>query len=115
MIETQGGDPLVSSCTDIFKPCESDIFHKAKGGSQTAYHFSTKSIRKDHLLRKVAWNLVLLNLGLIASFVFVQHAMFYTFPPDPGRFIWVGREVYLVGSLAFLAFVKTVNIIVKKA
>lgn len=71
--------------------------------------------REERLLKKTMWNLVLLNLGLIASFILVQHAMFYSFPPNPSRFIWVGREVYLVGSLAFLAFVKIVNVVVKRA
>ncbi|MFQ5910284.1 MAG: hypothetical protein ACE5IJ_06130 [Thermoplasmata archaeon] len=61
------------------------------------------------------WNLVLLNLGLIASFIFVQHAMFYSFPPDLSQFIWVGREVYLVGSISFFAFIKGLKVIVRKA
>ncbi|MFQ6107092.1 MAG: hypothetical protein ACE5QF_05850 [Thermoplasmata archaeon] len=84
------------------------------GGPKTKLIFSTKDEQGHDLLKKAIWNLVLLNLGLIASFIFVQHAMFYTFPPDIGKFIWVGREVYLIGSLSFFAFVRAVSVIVRK-
>lgn len=87
-----------------------------QGGSRTANLFySIDESNATLLLRKIMWNLVLLNVGLLVTFVLVQHAMFYSFPPDINRFIWVNREVYIIGSISFLALVKSVNLICRKA
>lgn len=57
--------------------------------------------------RKIMWNVVLLFLGLFVGFVVIQHAMFYSFPPDLESFLYVRREVYVVFSVAFALSIKS--------
>lgn len=63
------------------------------------------------VMKMVIWNVVLLFLGLFIGFVIVQHAMFYTFPPNPDAFLYVQREVYVVFSIIFVVSVRTLSFV----
>ena len=66
-----------------------------------------RSVDTEVLMRKVMWNLVFLFLGLFVGFIVIQHAMFYSLPPNLDEFLYVQKEVYVVFSLMFVISIRT--------
>ncbi|MEE9115705.1 MAG: hypothetical protein V3U09_02285 [Thermoplasmata archaeon] len=66
-----------------------------------------RNIDTEILMRKVMWNLVLLFLGLFVGFIVIQHAMFYSLPPNLDEFLYVQKEVYVIFSLMFVISIRT--------
>lgn len=70
-----------------------------------------RNIDTEILMRKVMWNLVLLFLGLFVGFIVIQHAMFYSLPPNLDEFLYVQKEVYVVFSLMFVISIRTLFLV----
>lgn len=66
-----------------------------------------RSVDTEVLMRKVMWNLVFLFLGLFVGFIVIQHAMFYSLPPNLDEFLYVQKEVYVVFSFMFMISIRT--------
>lgn len=70
-----------------------------------------ESIDTEVVMKKVVWNLVLLFLGLFVGFIVIQHAMFYSLPPNLDEFLYVQKEVYIVFSLMFVISIRTLFLV----
>ncbi len=87
---------------------------KSTGTSKHSLLNRVKDADPEVVMKKAIWNLVLLLLGLLIGFIIIQHAMFYSFPPNLDAFIYIQKEVYFVFSLLFLLSVRTLSYVESK-
>lgn len=78
-----------------------------RGGFSHSVIIRIRSADPVMVMRKIMWNIVLLLLGLFMGFIVIQHAMFYSFPPNLSEFLYVQKEVYIVFSVVFVFTTRT--------
>lgn len=66
----------------------------------------SRTRRFTRLSKRLAWNLAILNMTLVVSFLFVQHNSLYSFPPDLSGFVYADVGVYLLLSLLLFVLAK---------
>lgn len=67
-------------------------------------------------LYALAYNMTLWALGMVLAFFGIQHAIFfYSFPPDPSKWVYVPPTAYIFLSLLLFAVLKLWHFIEERA